>query len=63
MLVWPISPRVNSPKNDGAGILEPIAVEGEDLFDCGGKIIKFGEPAKRASAPQLPLGTADGDYR
>ena len=26
MTVWPISPRVNSPKNDDPGILEPIPV-------------------------------------
>jgi putative SOS response-associated peptidase YedK len=29
MTVWPISARVNSPKNDDAGILEPIAVEAQ----------------------------------
>ena len=27
MTVWPISPRVNSPKNDDPGILEPVAVD------------------------------------
>jgi len=27
MTVWPISPRVNSPKNDDLGILEPIVAD------------------------------------
>jgi putative SOS response-associated peptidase YedK len=27
MTVWPISPRVNSPKNDDAEILERVAVD------------------------------------
>jgi putative SOS response-associated peptidase YedK len=27
MTVWPISPRVNSPKNDDPGILEPIVAD------------------------------------
>jgi len=27
MAIWPISPRVNSPKNNDPGILEPIAVD------------------------------------
>jgi putative SOS response-associated peptidase YedK len=29
MTVWPISPRGNSPKNNDAGILEPIAVDAQ----------------------------------
>jgi putative SOS response-associated peptidase YedK len=29
MTVWPISPRVNSPKNDDRDILEPVAVEAQ----------------------------------
>jgi putative SOS response-associated peptidase YedK len=27
MTVWPISPRVNSPKNDDAAVLEPIVAD------------------------------------
>lgn len=29
MTVWPISPRVNSPKNNDPGILEPFAVDAQ----------------------------------
>jgi putative SOS response-associated peptidase YedK len=27
MIAWPISPRVNSPKNDDEGILEPAGAD------------------------------------
>jgi putative SOS response-associated peptidase YedK len=29
MTVWPISPRVNNPKNNDAGILEPVAADAQ----------------------------------
>ena len=38
MMVWPISRRVNSPKNDDAEILEPIAVDAQRVSDSLSRI-------------------------
>jgi putative SOS response-associated peptidase YedK len=44
MTVWPISARVNSPKNDDKGILEPIVAECRQVGRTPGNIVPHRSP-------------------